>query len=280
MRDGMAPPDPLHLVVMVARSSPSPRASSYLLPVRAQDRLEELVTVPDLHRRPCRWMSTRRPARCLPQLISCHATEMTPLVVILREIQSSPERSPSSAEASAARPCPPAENRLAGEAISSAECGRSVLKLTTHRSSSSCALGRSSKTRPVRNSVRSVRWNRSILPVVVGRLGAVSRLVDAVLAADPVEHDLGVLGTEAASEHLAVVGQDLLGNAVTRHRLGEVRATRPCSLPAASARHRRRTGSDRRCRSRILASASSASSTPPTTSICHSSMGRDRSQRL
>ena len=24
----------------------------------------------------CRWMSTRRPARCLPQLIACHATEM------------------------------------------------------------------------------------------------------------------------------------------------------------------------------------------------------------
>jgi hypothetical protein len=33
----------------------------------------------------------------LPQLISCQATEITPLVVILREIQSSPERASSSA---------------------------------------------------------------------------------------------------------------------------------------------------------------------------------------
>ena len=34
---------------------------------------------------------------------------------------------------------------------------------------------RSGKIRPVRNSERSVRWNRWILPVVVGLRGAVNR---------------------------------------------------------------------------------------------------------
>jgi len=45
----------------------------------------------------------RRPARCLPQLISCQATEMIPFAVTLREIHPSPVRSPTSAEASAGR---------------------------------------------------------------------------------------------------------------------------------------------------------------------------------
>ena len=38
-------------------------------------------------------------------------------------------------------------------------------------------MDRSAKTRSVRNSARSVRWNRSIFPVVVGLLGWVSRWV-------------------------------------------------------------------------------------------------------
>ena len=75
---------------------------------------------------PWSWMSTRRPARCLPQLISCQATEMIPFVVTFREIYSSPVRSPTSAEASAGRELA-GENRLAGVAIESAWCGRSVL---------------------------------------------------------------------------------------------------------------------------------------------------------
>jgi len=48
-------------------------------------------------------MSTRRPARCLPQLISRQATEMIPFVVTFREIHLSPVRSPRSAEVSAGR---------------------------------------------------------------------------------------------------------------------------------------------------------------------------------
>jgi hypothetical protein len=46
-------------------------------------------------------MSIRRPARCLPQLISGQATEIRPFVVVFREIQSSPERSSSRAAVSA-----------------------------------------------------------------------------------------------------------------------------------------------------------------------------------
>ena len=45
----------------------------------------------------------------------------------VREIQSSPSRSPRSEDASAGREYVALANRLAGVAISSAECGRSVL---------------------------------------------------------------------------------------------------------------------------------------------------------
>jgi hypothetical protein len=41
---------------------------------------------------PSTWTSTVRPARCLPQLICCQAMEITPLVVIRREIHPSPDR--------------------------------------------------------------------------------------------------------------------------------------------------------------------------------------------
>src|SRR5439155_26964252 len=50
-----------------------------------------------------------------------------------------------------------------------------VLWLLTQASSLAWAAARPSNTRPVRNSWRSVRCSRSILPVVWGRLGAVSR---------------------------------------------------------------------------------------------------------
>jgi hypothetical protein len=67
------------------------------------------------------------PPRCLPQLISCQATEITPFGATRREIQSSPDRSPRSAEASAGRPGWVAVNRLSGVTMPSAQCGRSVL---------------------------------------------------------------------------------------------------------------------------------------------------------
>ncbi len=70
--------------------------------------------------RPCRWMSTRRPPRCLPQVISCQATEMTPLGATRREIQFSSVRSPRSAEVSAGLAALAAVNRLAGVHMESA----------------------------------------------------------------------------------------------------------------------------------------------------------------
>jgi len=57
--------------------------------------------------------------------------------------------------------------------------------------------------------------------------GGGEQVVDAVLAADPVEQHLGVLGAKPPGEDLAVIGQHLLGDAVGAHRLGEVGADRP-----------------------------------------------------
>src|SRR5687767_1759504 len=57
-----------------------------------------------------------------------------------------------------------------------------------------------------------------------GRGGRAHRGVpvgDAVLAADAVEHDLHGLGTEASGEHLAVVGEDLVGDPVAAKRRRE-----------------------------------------------------------
>ena len=49
---------------------------------------------------PSTWTSSRRPARCLPQLICCQVTEMTPLAATRLEIQPSPDLSVSAAEMS------------------------------------------------------------------------------------------------------------------------------------------------------------------------------------
>ena len=137
-----------------------------------------------------------------------------------------------------------------------------------------------SKTLPVRNSWRRVLWKRSTLPVVVGDRGAVSRWRDAVLPADPVEEHLTGAGPEPAGEHLAVVGQDLRraprgGASPTpaRHRSA-------APSPGPPRAPRRRTSSGRRRRRRSSPREPSARRTPPTMSICHSSIDRDRSQRL
>ena len=98
---------------------------------------------------------------------------------------------------------------------------------------------RSAKTRPVRNSWRSVRWNRSIFPVVVGRPRCGQQVLDAVLPADPVEQHLGVLRAEPAGEHLAVVGQDLLRHPVAAHRARRSGRTPPGGWRAPSPRRRR-----------------------------------------
>jgi hypothetical protein len=66
------------------------------------------------------------------------------------------------------------------------------------------------------------------LLVVVGRR---EEVVDAVLPADSVEQHLGVFRSEPAREHLAVVGEELGGNAVPAHGVGEVRAHRSARGP-------------------------------------------------
>lgn len=53
--------------------------------------------------------------------------------------------------------------------------GRSVLYQATQPSSSSWASSSEAKTLPERNSLRTVLWKRSTLPVVVGEKGAVRR---------------------------------------------------------------------------------------------------------
>jgi hypothetical protein len=52
--------------------------------------------------------------------------------------------------------------------------------------------------------------------------GRRQQVVDAVLAADPVEQHLDVLRREPTREYLAVVREHLLGEPVVAHRLGEV----------------------------------------------------------
>jgi hypothetical protein len=66
-----------------------------------------------------------------------------------------------------------------------------------------------------------------------GAAGGREQVIDPVLAADPVEQHLGLARPEPAREDLAVVGQDLLGDPVGPHRLGEV----PADGPAGGADH-------------------------------------------
>ena len=71
---------------------------------------------------------------------------------------------------------------------------------------------------------------------------------DAVLAADPIEEHLGRRGGVAAGEHLAVVGQDLVGHAVDAHRVDEVAAHGSGGGPFHQPREQHRTGSSHRPR--------------------------------
>src|SRR5207302_4264394 len=71
---------------------------------------------------------------------------------------------------------------------------------------------------------------------LAGRRGAPGRskqVIDAVLAADPIEQHLDVLVCEPPGEDLAVVGEDHLRDAVAAHGLGEVGA----HSPACGTRH-------------------------------------------
>ena len=57
--------------------------------------------------------------------------------------------------------------------------------------------------------------------------GGGEQVVDAVLPTDPVEQDLDVPTGEPPGEHLAVVGEDLLGDPVQARGVGEVGAHGP-----------------------------------------------------
>jgi hypothetical protein len=129
MRDGMAPPDPLHTQWSSSHAQLALAACLFLTSLSLLRRTVLMSSGPSqiCIVGPCRWISTLWPARCLPQLTCCQATEITPFMATVREIQSSPSRSPSRQVASAGRAKAEAAKRLAGVAMSRAECGRWVL---------------------------------------------------------------------------------------------------------------------------------------------------------
>ena len=111
------------------------------------------------------------------------------------------------------------------------------------------------------------------------RPGRGEQVLDAVLPTDPVEQHLHRRVVEPAGEHLAVVGQDLLG-----HARGRI-ATPARRTPAGCARgHQPRADTEPGVvidpRSTPWPLVPSASRNPPTTSICHNSIGRPRSHRF
>ena len=112
------------------------------------------------------------------------------------------------------------------------------------------------------------------------RAGRGEPMGDAVLPADLVEQHLGLRPAEPAGEHLAVVGEDLLGHPVAAQGL---RRRTPHTGRAVARTMTRAQTQNREWSSTpvsTLHSVPSASSTPPTTSICHNSIGRPRSHRL
>ena len=104
------------------------------------------------------------------------------------------------------------------------------------------------------------------------------QVADAVLAAEAVEEHQARATPEARREHLAVVGEDLLGGAVAR-----MAARNASQTGLAVARGVRWAQTQKRQWSSmpvtISRSRPPSSFTPPITSICQSSIARRRSQR-
>ena len=90
---------------------------------------------------------------------------------------------------------PPAQERVPPAAVESPPTGYSV------------DVGAAAESARTAQNGEDLRWNRSILPAVVGERGAVSD--HPVLRTDPVEEHLHVTALEPAGEHRPVVGQDL-----------------------------------------------------------------------
>jgi hypothetical protein len=107
---------------------------------------------------------------------------MTPLDATRRVTQSWPPRSAASVVSRSGGPASAVAtrvvvNRCAGVARPSDWCGRSVLYSATQAAITCWAWALESNTVWLSSSRRAVPWNLSILPVVVGDLGAVSRWV-------------------------------------------------------------------------------------------------------
>ena len=182
-----------------------------------------------------------RPARCLPTEICCQRREMTPTAETRRAIQSSPDLSTGRA---------PTRRRAAAGAGGEeprrrrGHVQRLVRALVVVFVDPRIQLlpGPSAwpvNTLPVRNSSRSVRCHRSILPVVVGtaarsaggRCRSPGRSGRTAPRPRPVP--------EPSGEHLPVVRQHLLRNPVRAQRLREMRTHGTARSPGPSDRRRR-----------------------------------------
>jgi hypothetical protein len=124
-------------------------------------------------------------------------------------------------------------NLLAGKAIASDWCGRSVLYSSRQASSAACSASMLSNERCTSSSSRwRVWWRRSILPVVVGEWILVSRWVmpfsRQILSNST---STGTPGLWNRPVNTLNVGQHLLGNPVDPHRVHERQAHRAGGRP-------------------------------------------------
>ena len=197
---------------------------------------------------PSTWTSSTRPARCLPQLICCQVTEMTPFEATRREIQPSPERSVSAAEMSGGRPALVPVNRPGRRGHG--ERRVRPLGVVALHPPVELALGRFQigEHPPQQELLAKGPVEPLDLAGGGGAPGSGQQMVDPVLPADPIEQDLDVFDPEPTGEHLSVIGQDLLGYPVAAHGLGEVGAHRAAGGPEHDSLSTPRTGSGRRCR--------------------------------
>ncbi len=119
------------------------------------------------------------------------------------------------------------------------------------------------------------------LPCGGRRSGRGQQMPDTVLGADPVEQHLRRTPrrAEPAGEDFPIVSEDLLRDPVPTQRRQQRLAHRLRRWPAAPVWPTPRTGSCHRSPTPPSAPVPSARWKPPTTSICHSSIGRARSHR-
>ena len=125
-------------------------------------------------------------------------------------------------------------NRLAGKAMPSDWCGRSVLYSSRQASSAACSASMFANGPWTSSSSRWRLWcRRSIFPVVVREWILVSRWAMPFSRADLVEQHFDRYAglVEPPGEHLAVVGQDFLGHSVDAHRIHERQAHRAGGRP-------------------------------------------------